>query len=490
MHSSKRWQAMSLKKKMAFLIGGLMIPMIILIGYLLFSSNSQRIAYDQIIRNITEINEYYGTFKGNIDSSMYAAVSGKLEFDELGTDDYSVPVYAYLDEVRENFDKVSGFTSTVKGKNQLRRLNNTLDTLEKRIREMEFYCGVSGHYDENIYSLDTNIYVLTEIIQQGMKDYTYYETENLESVRVKLEKQNKLIMTISILVVLILTVTMLALSIAITASITRPVGDLCEAARQIGKGDFSIRADTEAADEIAVLTESFNKMTEKIGNLVQVKEQQQQNLKKTEIKLLQAQINPHFLYNTLDAIVWLVEEQKTREAVQMVTSLSQFFRTTLSEGRDYVTVLEEENHVRSYLEIQQVRYQDIMEYDIDMDSDLYTYHVPKLLLQPLVENAIYHGIKNKRGIGRIVIRGIKRDTEMLFLVQDNGKGMSQEEIQQLRKKIENREEKEAGNFGLRNVNERIKTYYGESYGLTLEQNQGGGITVLVLLPLKDIIQIS
>ena len=160
-----------------------------------------------------------------------------------------------------------------------------------------------------------------------------------------------------------------------------------------------MRAEENSEGEMAVLNDSFNQMIEKIGNLVEDIRIEQLNLRATELKLLQAQINPHFLYNTLDTIIWLAEAGRKDEVVMMVTALSDFFRTTLSKGRDYITVKEEEAHIRSYLKIQQFRYQDILEYSIHIPEELYAYQILKLTLQPLVENALYHGIKNKRGTG-------------------------------------------------------------------------------------------
>ena len=148
-------------------------------------------------------------------------------------------------------------------------------------------------------------------------------------------------------------------------------------------------------------------MVEQIGNLVEDIRVEQLNLRATELKLLQAQINPHFLYNTLDAIIWLAEAGEKDQVVMMVTALSDFFRTTLSKGRDFITVEEEERHIDSYLKIQQFRYRDILAYEIDIPEELYQYQILKLTLQPLVENALYHGIKNKHGLGHILVTGKK-----------------------------------------------------------------------------------
>lgn len=208
---------------------------------------------------------------------------------------------------------------------------------------------------------------------------------------------------------------------------------------------------------------------------------EQQNLRNTELKLLQAQINPHFLYNTLDTIIWQAEAGKNEEVVQMVTSLSDFFRTSLSEGRDYITVKEEISHIRSYLKIQRFRYRDILEYEINVPEEFYVYSILKLTLQPLIENALYHGIKNKRGVGKITISAETADGDLIFLVADNGIGMKEEQLGRLIHKVKDKRNnvQESGGFGLANVEERIRLNYGEEYGLDFKSCYGIGTEVMV-----------
>ena len=206
-----------------------------------------------------------------------------------------------------------------------------------------------------------------------------------------------------------------------------------------------------------------------------------------ETKLLQAQINPHFLYNTLDTIVWLAEDKRNEEAVSMVTSLSDFFRTTLCQGRDYITVHEEKSHIESYLKIQQFRYQDIMDYEIEIEEQMRDFVIPKLLLQPLVENALYHGAKNKRGKSLIRVTGRLENGKLIFKVTDNGKGMTQAELDKLRENIKKTpNERESDSFGLANINQRIRHYYGKDYGLYIESEENKGTEATVVIAAKNI----
>ena len=268
------------------------------------------------------------------------------------------------------------------------------------------------------------------------------------------------------------------------SGITEPIRKLSEVTKLAGSGDFAVRAQENSDDELAVLSTSFNQMVEKIGQLVEDIRVEQMNLRQTELRVLQAQINPHFLYNTLDSIIWLAEAGEKEQVVQMVSSLSDFFRTTLSKGRDYITLQEEEMHIRSYLQIQQFRYRDILEYDIQIPQQMYSYQILKLTLQPLVENALYHGIKNKRGRGHIGIVGREETDKLIVIVRDDGIGMTAERLSHVRSLICG-EETDADNpsgFGLFNVNQRLQLNYGPSYGLEIDSVYGEGTAVTAIIP--------
>ena len=266
-----------------------------------------------------------------------------------------------------------------------------------------------------------------------------------------------------------------------------PVKKLYERTQKVAGGDFTVQRQDSRINEIAVLMDNFNDMTKEIGNLVVDIKEKEKNLHLMETKLLQEQINPHFLYNTLDTIVWLAEDNRNEEAVAMVTSLSDFFRTTLCQGRDYITVREEEAHIISYLKIQQFRYQDIMDYEIQIEEEMKKFVIPKLLLQPLVENALYHGVKKKRGKSLIRVKGFQKDEKLIFQVIDNGKGMSAEELNTLRENVQKGpDERKNKGFGLANVNQRIRHYYGETYGLYIESTENEGTEATIIIAAKNI----
>nr|WP_253940793.1 histidine kinase [Fundicoccus ignavus] len=208
--------------------------------------------------------------------------------------------------------------------------------------------------------------------------------------------------------------------------------------------------------------------------------EEQELLRKTEFELLQAQINPHFLYNTLDSIIWLAESEQSELVVQMVSSLGAFFRTSLSNGKDVINLETEMKQVESYLEIQKIRYNDVLEYSIELDSSLYSYQIPKLSLQPLVENALYHGIKLKRGKGKIRLSGEIEDEQIVIRVWDNGVGMSQRQLKDLSRNVNS--EKRLTQLGLMNVQQRLRLYFVQGSGLSFNSVEGEWFEVQVRFP--------
>lgn len=264
--------------------------------------------------------------------------------------------------------------------------------------------------------------------------------------------------------------------------LSRPLQQLETAMEQFEQDadHFAFQA-VRGTREVQNLSDSFGHMVGRIQQLMTTVREEEIVLRKTELKALQAQINPHFLYNTLDTIIWLVETGKNEQAVEMVTSLSNFFRSSLSQGRDIIILGEEEIHVRSYLEIQQVRYRDILRYEIHVQPELRGCVLPKLTLQPLVENALYHGIKLRRGLGCILVDAAQEDDRVRITVRDDGAGMPPERLQQLRQSLDT--EEQVG-FGLRTVYRRLRLLYGEQCSMELESGPGAGTTVTLRFPIR------
>ncbi len=276
----------------------------------------------------------------------------------------------------------------------------------------------------------------------------------------------------------------------ISSSITKPVRKLRDIMKSVDTGEFKIAGSMEASDEIKELAREYDIMVGRIRELIAENIREQELKRKSDLKALQAQINPHFLYNTLDSIIWMGEMGQSKEVVHMTSSLAKLFRLSISGGREIIPLKDEIAHVESYLTIQKMRYRDKFTYSIEIDPALYRCPMLKITLQPLVENAIYHGIKEVDHSGIISIRGEKNGDSILLSVQDNGRGMDEAALEALARSVYSSNSDDASmltrpGMGVRNVHERIRLYFGEEYGLSFFSSTDKGTTVTVKIPFTD-----
>lgn len=307
------------------------------------------------------------------------------------------------------------------------------------------------------------------------------------------EKTDQLRMFTYIIIVVSI---LLAVGISLTvySGIASPVQKLAFGMKQLAAGNLNIRLKNRQKDEFGYLTEAFNRMVSYQKHLIEDHYEQELRLLRTELKFLQSQINPHFLYNTLDSIYWSAQNYEAEEISEMVLNLSRFFRLSLNKGREVFTLQENVDHLHYYIRIQQIRFLDNFQVEYRLGEDTRSVPVLKLLLQPLVENAILHGMEDKASGGLLVISSWIEAGELLYImVKDNGPGMGTERLAYIRSELEqagNRgyaasEETKANDlFGLRNVLTRMKLYYGPQAQLLIESVEGQGTSVTVCLPLE------
>ena len=288
---------------------------------------------------------------------------------------------------------------------------------------------------------------------------------------------------------LILTITMsmsILLSFFLSMQITRPIEILRGSMKEVEKGNFDISIDVECDHEVYDLAIDCEIAIKKIKDLIIENERDLETRRKHELKALQAQINPHFLYNTLDSIIWLTESNKNEEAIAMTEQLASFFRLSLSRGEEIIPLKMIHDHLQAYLVIQKMRYKNTLDYQIKFHPDVYNYKALKLMLQPIVENSIYHGLKGRKGIGHIWISAEKKVDRLIFRVEDDGVGMADELITMIN----------AGDYshfsrsgvGIRNVAERVKLTFGPEYGLKFYKRETGGVIAEVIVPAKDVVE--
>jgi len=268
----------------------------------------------------------------------------------------------------------------------------------------------------------------------------------------------------------------LALAWLVSRRISAPIEELRRSMQKIETGDFDIEITVQADNELYQLARDCNLAIKTIRELMLDNEREQENKRRQDLLLLQSQINPHFLYNTLDSIVWMCEMDDGPGAIKMTTALARFFRLGISRGSDILTLKDEAGHVESYLQIQKMRYGSKFEYSISIDDDIREALLLRLLLQPLVENALYHGIKPKEGPGRIEVLGHREGGNLVLIIRDDGVGMDKAALDRL---------KEPGShqhIGLENVQERVRIFYGSGAGLAVSSQEGKGTEVRLTLP--------
>lgn len=289
------------------------------------------------------------------------------------------------------------------------------------------------------------------------------------------------------IVIAAIVLVMVILGVALSRILTGVVNPILRLKGHIDladEGHLSERAKVLNHNETGALSKSFNKMLDRIENLMGEVVNEQEEKRKYELQALQAQINPHFLYNTLDSIIWMAEA-KNPDVVPMTEALAKLFRISLNKGNEFIRIEDEMEHVRNYLVIQSMRYTDKFTYHIEINDEVRYCKTIKLIVQPIVENSIYHGIKKKRGKGRIDILACRKDEKLCIRVRDDGNGMNEETCQAILTKDSKFENSSGSGIGVKNVNERIQLYFGKEYGLRYTSVLGEGTTAELILPIME-----
>ncbi len=267
----------------------------------------------------------------------------------------------------------------------------------------------------------------------------------------------------------------------VAKSITLPIQRLCDSMERVQEGDFSVSdIVVDSENEIGSLTKSFNVMTQRIHELMAQNIREQEAKRKSELKALQSQINPHFLYNTLDSIIWMAEGKKNEEVVLMTASLARLLRQSISNEDELVSIGQEIEYARGYLTIQKMRYKDKLEFRIEVEPSILNIRLIKLVLQPVIENAIYHGLKYKESRGLLLVKGFMKNGNAVLQVIDDGVGMDQETLDHIYER--HKVDYHSNGVGIYNVQKRLQLYYGNEYGIVYESKPGEGTTATITIP--------
>ncbi|MFA7566408.1 MAG: sensor histidine kinase, partial [Alkalispirochaeta sp.] len=338
--------------------------------------------------------------------------------------------------------------------------------IDRAMAERNGFFTVTDEKGERVYTVSTS-------------DRTGWRTVGVNYVS-ELVQNRRLIQRYYLYWTIICMVLAILVSALISHRLSMPILQLRATMSEFEQGDFNVTADVSRKDEIGELARDFNTMIARIKELVRRNAEEQEQKRKSELMALQNQITPHFLYNTLDSVIWMAEGREHESVVKMVSALARLLRLSISRGEELVTIRDEVAHINNYLTIQKMRYRDKLDYSIEVDDAIQDLYTPKVILQPLVENAIYHGIKNKEEGGRVIICGTATDDSVLLSVRDDGVGMAEEQMRNIL--VDDIPTRRRRRVGVRNVHERIQLYFGPSYGLRFRSPTGEGTVVEIHLP--------
>ena len=349
------------------------------------------------------------------------------------------------------------------------------DVLENGELQDKIYNGAVLRYDDETYLIGTKE---IETYHWNLVGIT-----NIDKFNVSRDELRFIMLVTSGVAAALLLVSIL-LSVTL---ITRPLVVLHDGAEKISEGDMSVRFHFKTRDEIGQLGRIFNYMTERNRELLIQVDEEAKKKREYELALIQEQVKPHFLYNTLDIIIMLIEMNRSREAARVTQKLANYYKNSLSGSEEIIKVEREVQITRDYLDLQVMRYGDKFKYSFDIDEEILRCDIPKMTLQPLVENAIYHGLKYKEDWGSIEITGKVSDNNAIIVVKDDGIGIDPARLismQDILKRGEMLEDDEKKHFGVYSVDHRIRLYFGDEYGITIESVHEEGTTIIIKVPME------
>ena len=443
----------------------LVLPAVISLALLLVNAAW----YQSSVSRMEEVAALKPVVSTDIPEMVWVTVSGRATFENCG-------VYEAIDGVNQALDAMTAKDGPG-ARLELTVARRTMETLTQYVRQIE----------EN---LENNVPVVeSERVLEEVRDVAALVDSMLEdyiSAEISLSAQSNRRMTRVVLFSAALEALILLGALALSARMGRrmaglirsPIERLEHFAGMMAGGNLSARVPPTDLSELKNLTEGINVMADQLESLIAQNRQEQENLRKSELRTLQAQINPHFLYNTLDSIAWMCEQGRNAEAVEMVNALARLFRISISRGHELIPIRSELQHAESYLQIQSHRYKNQFSYSFDVQEERLDYLCNKITLQPIIENAIYHGINGLVDEGEIRISCRADGDDILFTVEDNGTGMEPEQVQAILRK----ERSDHTGIGIKNVNDRLKIYFGPAYGITIDSVPDEGTRVYIRMP--------
>jgi two-component system sensor histidine kinase YesM len=474
----------TIKKSHIIIIGFMLIPLLLLAGMAFYNF----LSYNWLIINVNRTNSLNRIVKTDITNELWDIVAGNKRFSHGRQ-------YIIMENIKSEIVEIRK-AARPGNRRLLDVANRAMDTLRSYVDRLGVQMIQGSPVNENEKVLD-EIRGVAALVSDTLQDFAMLEIGSAARTNELIKRRTFFLSLAEIAMLFLAMIFSLVVQKSVASSVDRSIGAIAALAKSISSGDLEARAAMPKVEEFDPLTETLNIMAGKIKGLIEANIEEQRNLQKAEIKALQAQISPHFLYNTLDTIVWLAEGKQWEQVISVTRALSAFFRLSLNQGDEWVSVDNEFRHIESYMVIQKIRYRDILDYSINYGKAMENKTILKLLLQPLVENALYHGIKNRRGRGMITVKGWARrdgkageneEAALYFSVSDNGAGMSEDRLNEIRRYIDDPGKLPApqtngqGGYGLYNVSRRLELYYNMKGLLEITSSPHEGTTVTIKIP--------
>lgn len=449
----------------------------VLVSVALYSR--QILIYQRTINNVQNANTIATKVNNHVREELWNLVSGQT----------SIVAYQRKDivkELRQEMGALQRNTTTSEEAGILQVASGVLDTLADHQQEIITNIKHDDQaYDKN-KAVMTQVESVTNLLADILQEFVGVEIKRAG------KKNNELFHSLIFLSILMFVMILFIFYFAqknrryLVENVEEPLADIITMSNEISQGHFNYRLKPTATKELSALTTSLNTMGDNLERLLEENALKQYYLAQSEVRVLQAQITPHFVYNSLDAIVSLIEQQRYPEAKQTTFALSDFFRISLSKGNDWITVHTEIEHIHDYLIILKIRYGDMLDYDIDLPTDLSETKVLKMILQPIVENAVYHGTKFIRRVGHIQVTVRATDNNLIFTVADNGIGVQPEQLRRIQAELARGLDSDFSvGYGLYNVNKRLLLYYGKQATISFDSHYRQGTTVVLTVPKKE-----
>ena len=435
-------------------------------------------AYERSVGNISEANRIANDVEEKIMEEAWSLTYGQMTTAEFSQSNSVNRIKREITEIKKN-------TQTTQERANLNIVNRSLDNVDSYLEKIVANIEADAPFKEN-QELMVHVESATNLVHEILQDFVTIEIKLAANHSQQVRQAILLLSVIEAAIIATIIFFSRKTNTRLMRQVQQPMEEMIKMADALSDGKLNYRINSLPGNELQKLSTSMNEMADNLVVLLEENALKQYNLAQNEVRVLQAQITPHFIYNSLDAILVLEEMGESEKVKEMTYALSDFFRISLSQGQDWIPVEKEIKHINDYLIILQIRYGDALTYSIEIEEQIKNYSMLKMILQPLIENAVYHGTKLVRRTGKIVVQAFLDDQDFIhFYIIDNGKGITEKRLKEINAELKDGLDTEfQEGYGLFNVNKRLLLYYGKEAKIEITSIVDSGTTVHVIIPTR------